>query len=194
MGNARRILPAVLGACACLGLCAAGLAAEPPAAQIFGALPLQTDPVLSPDGRWLAWIDHGEAKPRVLMFDLEARKVQRILAVPEQTKLRNLRWHDNQTLLILLSETSEARRRTETSREYFRIIAHDVSGGDGRMLPMTRDRSGKAHSPLTALIAAHTDKPHTVIMARGPSCSRSTRATGLHRCSRSAAPSPPAGW
>ena len=74
--------------------------------------------------------------------------------MPERTKLRKLIWNDNETLLIILSETSEATDATQVSHEYFRTIAHDVSGGNGRMLPTDND-----WSPLANLIAANTTKP-----------------------------------
>jgi hypothetical protein len=111
------------------------------------------------------------------MFDVLARKTQRILAVPERTKLRELIWSDNETLLIIVSETIEARVSTEFSHEYFRTIAHDVSGGIGRMLPteygsapLDRQKVNDGApppkwAPLANLIAAHTTKPQTVIMS-----------------------------
>jgi dipeptidyl aminopeptidase/acylaminoacyl peptidase len=132
---------------------------------------------LSPDGHWLAWVDQKEPKPRVVMFDVLARKTQRILAVPERTKLRELIWSDNETLLIILSETIEARVSTEFSHEYFRTIAHDVSGGIGRMLPteygsapldrrkVNNGAPPPKWAPLANLVAAHTTKPQTVIMS-----------------------------
>jgi dipeptidyl aminopeptidase/acylaminoacyl peptidase len=152
----------------CFMIPAALAAAAPPPAEVFGAMPAQSDAVLSPDGHWLAWLDRTEPKPRVIMFDVAGRKVQRILAVPEKVKLRELVWHDNETLLILLSQTSESKDSEEVSSEYFRVIAHDVSGGDGRMLPMNpmANTGANRHDAMLAyLVAAHISKPHTVIMA-----------------------------
>ncbi len=129
-------------------------------------MPAETDLESSPDGHWLAWLDHHEAKPRVIIFDVAARKPQRILAVPERTKLRSLVWRDDETLLIVLSETDESKVAEQASSEYFRIIAHDVHGGDGRMLPMdpaAAARHEKQNPPLVALVGIHTGKPHTVI-------------------------------
>jgi dipeptidyl aminopeptidase/acylaminoacyl peptidase len=158
-------------------------AAPPP--EAFGTIPVESDVVLSPDGHWLAWLDHKEAKPRVIMFDAIARKLQRVLAVPERTKLRYLVWSDNETLLIVLSETKESATGAEVSREYFRTIAHDVSGGVGRMLPSNRLGSGGAGGsvlgnrasgtpesgpPLADLVATRTTKPNTVIMETFGKC------------------------
>ena len=137
-------------------------AGEPPPPEAFGTLPAQTDVVLSSDGHWLAWVDHTQLKPQVVMFDLVERKTQRILATPEQTKLRRLLWQDNETLLIVLSEAKEAKYADESSREYFRVVAHNVHGGLGRMLPM---RLGTLRAPLASMVRARTSKKDTVVMA-----------------------------
>lgn len=165
------------GALVVLGLFSAGAAQSteiPP--EAFGALPVQSGVQLCPDGHYLAWADQSQPKARVVMFDLVEHKTRRILAVPEDTKIRGLLWQDNETLLILLSETKRSEIDTALSAEYTRVIAHDVSGGDGRMLPMsvgklqnehsarTTDHS-KAHPPLARLLLSRTSKPHTVIMA-----------------------------
>ncbi len=149
------------------------LADRGPPPEAFGALPAQTDLQMSPDGHWLAWLDHIQPKPRVVIFDLVTRKPQRILAVPERVKLRALVWNDNETLLIGLSETKESSDSKEKSQEYYRFIAHDVHGGDGRMLPMDPDalaRHEKQNPPLVRLIRANTSKPHTVIAAAYGGC------------------------
>ncbi len=121
--------------------------------ESFGSLPLQTYVRLSPNGRWLAWTDNSRATPNVVMFDLEARKVQRLLEVPEKAKIRDLAWNDNETLLTVVSETAVSRSHGQPSDETFRVIAHDTSGGAARLLPYAQ------------LIAWRTTKPHTVIMA-----------------------------
>jgi dipeptidyl aminopeptidase/acylaminoacyl peptidase len=137
-----------------------------PPPEAFGALPSQTDLESSPDGHWLAWLDNQEDKPRVVIFDVAARRPQRILAVPGNEKLRSLRWNDNETLLIILSATAESKVAAQTSREYFRIIAQDVHGGDGRMLPMDPAavaRREKQSAPLVNLVRIRLSKPHTVL-------------------------------
>lgn len=153
----------------CLRAVAAATALVP-GAEVFGALPMAENPRLSPDGRWLALLDHSEPKPKILMFDMEARKVQRVLAIPEIADVRFLMWHNNETLIIALSETTDAASSTQTSRTSLRFIAHDVSGGNGRMLPMEHsERDGADHSKdkarLADLVTARTSKPFAVMMA-----------------------------
>jgi dipeptidyl aminopeptidase/acylaminoacyl peptidase len=141
--------------------------------ETFGSMPAESDPVLSPDGRWLAWLDRKEAKPRVIMFNVLSRKVQRILAVPERVKLRSLIWNDDETLLIILSQTSESKVSDAVSGEYFRTIAQDVSGGDGRMLPMNpmAEYGPNKHDAMLAyLVATRIATPHTVIMGTAYPC------------------------
>ncbi len=128
-------------------------AGGPPPAEAFGSLPLQTHVQLSPNGHWLAWTDNSEAKAHVVMFDLEARKVQRLLQVPESAKIRDLAWNDDETLLTVVSETKVSPDASARSTEYFQLIANDTIGGAGRMLPTAQ------------LIAWRTTKPHKVIMA-----------------------------
>ena len=150
---------------------AADVTATPPPAEAFGALPANTDVVLSPNGTRLAWVDHEHDKPRVVMFDVDARKELRVLALPERLKLRRLLWNDDETLLITFSETDVSQISSETSREYFINIAYDVSGGDGRMLPevnlvpgQRKTRGGEA-AAYAYLVRHRVTTPHTVIMA-----------------------------
>jgi dipeptidyl aminopeptidase/acylaminoacyl peptidase len=128
--------------------------------------------VLSPDGHWLAWVDHSEVRPRVVMFDVPGHKVQRMLAVPERSKLRDLVWSDNETLLITVSQTLESQVAARQSRENWLIIAQDVSGGDGRMLPnLGHHKANLAISTMPAVIVrARTPKPKTVIMMSNAVC------------------------
>src|SRR5215469_1156891 len=166
-GGIRMRVPAysVLFVLAAASLSAAGLA-SPPGAEVFGALPAQTDAVLSRDGHWLAWSDQTEVKPRIVIFDVNARKVQRIAALPVQTKLRHLAWNDSETLLVLLSETAEARSESQLSREYFITAALDARGEGAQLIPASNGRATGANPALAARIVRFgVTKPHTVIMA-----------------------------
>ncbi len=144
---------------------AAAAAAAPPSAEVFGALPAASDVVMTPDGKRLAWIDQRFAKPRVVMFDVAARKELRILALPERLKVRRLLWNDNETLIITFSETQSAEVAVRTSHEYFVNIAYDASGGEGRLLPLNKGNNNDARAAAAAyLVPSRHTKPHTVIM------------------------------
>lgn len=143
----------------------------PPPAAAFGALPANTDVTLSPDGRRIAWVDNTQPEPRVEIFDVDARKTLRLLALPKQLKPRRLIWSDDDTLLVTASETARSRAATHTSDEYFLTIAFDVRGGDSRMLPATNgDARGTWAAVLAALVSTHSSKPHTVIMSTYNAC------------------------
>jgi dipeptidyl aminopeptidase/acylaminoacyl peptidase len=156
---------------AMLGVGTGAAHANPPPAEAFGSLPAETDVTLSPDGHWLAWVDHKESKARIVIIDVLARKPQRIMAVPERAKLRALAWNDSDTLLVGLSQTVESAVATETSQEYFLTTAFSVNGGDGTMLPTSVGRAKGANAAVLArLIRVRTTKPHTVIMATSVGC------------------------
>lgn len=138
----------------------------PPGAEVFGALPAQTDAVLSRDGHWLAWRDQKEAKPRIVIFDANAHKLQRVAALPVQAKLRNLEWNDSETLLVLLSETAEARSDSQLSREYFITAALGATGEGAQMIPASNGGATGTNPAATArIVRSGITKPHTVIMA-----------------------------
>jgi dipeptidyl aminopeptidase/acylaminoacyl peptidase len=137
-----------------------------PAAEVFGALPAQTHAVLSPDGHWLAWMDQKSIKPHIVIFDLNAHKVQRDAALPAQTKLRALNWNASDTLLATLSETGETRSAVSRAREYFLTVALEATGQGAQMLPASNGRSEDARAAMAArIIRMGTTKPHTVIMS-----------------------------
>jgi dipeptidyl aminopeptidase/acylaminoacyl peptidase len=138
----------------------------PPSAEVFGALPAVTDVVMTPNGQRLAWIDQRFAKPRVVMFDIAARKELRSVALSENMKARSLVWNDNETLVIGFSETQTAELATQRSREYFVNIAYDASGGKSRLLPYTSgDKSSAWAAARASIVRTRLSKPHTIIMS-----------------------------
>ena len=137
----------------------------PPPLEAFGALPATTDVVLSPSGARLAWVDHSQAKPVVEMFDVQARKSLRILALPAHLELRALAWSDDQTLLITFSAIAESQDASKTSREYWVHMAYGASGGEGRMLPAVSGKARGAAAASQASLVRVSSKPHTVIMS-----------------------------
>ena len=143
--------------------------AAPPLASAFGALPAEYGASLSPDGRFIAWIEHKEARPSVVLFDAQSRQVRRKLAVPPDAYLHGVTWNDNETVLISLGDIRSSvmgRNSILSTMHANEIIAHDVSGGDGRVLPMYHDAGRKhpIHGGVGILKAVHLSKPHTVVM------------------------------
>ena len=144
-------------------------AATPPSAPpagAFGALPANTGVTLSPDGRRLAWIDNTQAVRRVAIFDVDARKTVRVLALPEKVEPRRLIWSDDDTLLVTAGETARSGNAAHAANEYLLTIAFDVRSGNSRTLPASNgDVSGTWAAALAGLVSTHAGKPHTVIMS-----------------------------
>jgi dipeptidyl aminopeptidase/acylaminoacyl peptidase len=133
------------------------LATPPPTAAIFGSNLAQTNVTLSPDGHWLAWVDYRESPAKIAIFDLEAKKMQRSVALPHQGRLQSLRWNDSDTLIVLLSEGG--------SFELTWTLAYDATGGEGRMLPgMGEGKRGAVVSGRATLLNAHAPHPQAVLM------------------------------
>jgi dipeptidyl aminopeptidase/acylaminoacyl peptidase len=140
----------------------------PPPAEVFGALPAETFAALSPDAHWVAWLDETERKPHIVIFDLNARRIQRMAGLPEQTRLRGLLWSDNETLLATVSEADEVQVATNRARAYFLTIALNPTGEGAVMLPSSIGHAtGVAAAIQARMIRAETTKPHTVIMSSG---------------------------
>ena len=123
-------------------------AGAPPGPQIFGALPVQTAPRLSPNGHSVAWIEHRDATTRVIVFDVAARKVQRYFEGSQGRDIVSVDWQDDQTLLIGVSTRCFA--STGLS-----LTAYDILGGPGHAVL----------SPCNYLVASRTSKPHTMLVA-----------------------------
>ena len=151
----------------------------PPPAEVFGALPAETFAALSPDGHWIAWNDETERKPRIVIFDLNTHRIQRIAALPERTRLRRLLWSDNETLLATESEAGEVQVATNRARTYFMTIALNPTGEGAVMLPSAIGyATGTAAARGARMVRAHTAKPHTVIMSSGPQLLEVDTTTG----------------
>ncbi len=150
-------------------LAAAGSQANspPPSVEVFGALPAQTDPVLSSDAHWIAWMEETERKPHIVIFDLNLHRIARVAALPERTALHSLQWGDNETLLATLSATLQ-QPLTHQMQAYFLTIALTPTGEGALMLPSSSAQAVGAYAAMSArMIRTRTTKPHTVIMSSG---------------------------
>jgi dipeptidyl aminopeptidase/acylaminoacyl peptidase len=141
---------------------------NPPSAEIFGALPAETHPVLSPDAHWIAWADETGRKTHIVIFDLGAQRVQRDEPLPERMRLRSLYWSDNETLLATLSESGEVKVPTNRAGSYAVTIALNPAGEGARILPTMAGHPTNISIAMRArMIRVLTNKPHTVIMSTG---------------------------
>jgi dipeptidyl aminopeptidase/acylaminoacyl peptidase len=157
-----------LVALSCMAAAGSQANSAPPSAEVFGALPAESFAVLSPDAHWIAWKDETQRKPRIVIFDLNARRIQRMEALPEQTRLRGLLWSDNETLLATVSKAGEVQVTTHLAGAYSLTIALNPTSDGSVMLPSSIGHAtGIAMTKKARMIRAHTAKPHTVIMSVG---------------------------
>lgn len=137
-------------------------ASAPPPVEAFGRIPQITEVELSPNGKLVAWADNSAATQRVVVVNLEARKVMRTLEVDPTMKLRWITWADEETILVDLSRTHALLDRETSRYEFFRTIAADISGGPPRMLLL--GQGDRQFSTGAELLAWRTPKPKTVVM------------------------------
>lgn len=141
-----------------LGIVSGSSAAPPPGAEVFAALPEETQPAISPDGHWLAWFERKSPQPGVVVFDLDARKTLRILAIPANSTLSSLYAQSNRTLLLSVQDAGPGVVAGS------RVIAVDVNSGASRVLTSP----GGLWSLGTYLVLGSTSKPDTAIIATRP--------------------------
>jgi dipeptidyl aminopeptidase/acylaminoacyl peptidase len=139
-------------------------AAAPPA-EAYGAMPAESHVVLNPEGQYLAWMQLKGDKPQVVIYDVLAHKVQRMMSFPSNGSLRGMIWGDSGILLVSFSET-DAGSDPKHAFTVHLTTALDAKGGEGRVLPAKGDR-GVGMAASATLVSAITSKPHTALMASG---------------------------
>ena len=179
-------------------------AAQPPAglAAAFGALPQQSDVVLSQSGRMLAWQQQGRSGPEVVVYDLRLRVVRRTLRIDPSWKLRWLRWQGDGMLLmgVGVHQSLPFDWQWDTGRKQIPVsLVMAVDIADGRSRELLVDRmvttgvaAGSEGTIVGLTSAAHlldwdTGQPHTVIMSTDTWSSadyRSGTGTLIHNAQR----------
>jgi hypothetical protein len=146
--------------------CSARVAwAAPPPAEAFGRIPQVEEVEISPNGKFVAWGDNSGATQAVQIFDLDQQKTVRVVAVDSGLKLRRIYWADNETVLFVVSVTTNYGnyRGRKQIYEVFRTLAADIAGGPARILLMAGDQERGLVSGSN-LLALRTPKPKTVVM------------------------------
>ena len=160
MINGRRLVCRYAGLLA-LG-CAMQVSAAPPPAEAFAALPQVSDVALSPNGTLVAWGERNGADEQVAVFDLAAREFRRRFGIAPKTRLRDIYWSDDETVLIDISQPWEKQHIGDERYEFFRTLASNVTTGQSRILLMADGY--RQFVTGSDLIAWRTGKPHTVVM------------------------------
>jgi dipeptidyl aminopeptidase/acylaminoacyl peptidase len=157
-----------------MSMCAASVAkvdgSQTPPVEAFASAPAVSDVAMSPDGSRLAWLDGTSSPPRVVVFDLQQRKYRRFVNLAAESKLDNIRWTDNETVLVTVSVTHDRGRYGANwvggdfrHFEIHRTIAVDIAGTDDRILLMT-DREKRQISGA-AVVSLQGPRPKTLFMA-----------------------------
>ncbi len=148
-----------------LGLSANVVAAAPPASA-FAALPEMSMVRLSPNGQRVAWTNDPGGTPLIVVFDLVTGKDLRRLQ-PSNSRVRDLDWADDRTLIISVSRSLTVAATTIAERryEFERYLALDVddSNGEARSLLM-EDPERELVSGAT-LEKLHAAAPGIVMMS-----------------------------
>jgi len=140
--------------------------ATPPPASAFASLPEMSLVRLSPNGQRIAWANDPGGTPVVVVFDLATGKDLKRLR-PSNSRVRDLDWVNDKTLIISVSRslTADASTVAEKRFEFFRYLALDVEsqGGEARSLLMEHpDREGVTGAYIERL---HPEKPGTIVMS-----------------------------
>jgi dipeptidyl aminopeptidase/acylaminoacyl peptidase len=142
--------------------------ASPPLPAAFASLPAIRDVTLSPGGHMLAYFDSSAGDPRVVMFDIAAKKIAHILALEAGMTFRNLHWNDDNTLLyeLSMSVVTPSRRGPhkdpDIQREIYRIYATDVANPTPRL--MLKSDMDLGYMTGVTVLKWRTSKPHTMII------------------------------
>lgn len=145
---------------------AAAASAAPPPPSAFGTLPQLSEVTLSPSGTLLAWaVDQGPKGKVVVAIDVASGATKQTFPLGAKGKLRDLTWHDDETLLVEVSIAHEVQgaRRDKEKYEFFRTIAIGLDpASKPQMLLMDDNRTLVTGADM---VAVRTATPKTVIMS-----------------------------
>lgn len=151
------------------GSCAASpgnTAYTAPPLALYGQLPSLEDPVLSPSGNRLAYITRRGGRRSIEVLDLAKRKPV-AAALIGRTKVRELRWYDDNRLLILYSATSPPPFGVIGPRdEWFMLDSWNIATNHMRSLKM-RDADHQTMNVVTGSLAVRVVNGHPKLFVSG---------------------------
>ena len=141
-----------------------------PAQTGFAVLPVIRDVAVSPGGKALAWLNAAGGQQHILMYDIAARKVVRVLALDAGMTYRSLEWSDDNTLLYTVSITENLRpqhgggdKSAAHNREFFRMFSTGVADTTQHMMLGSDGYFNHVTGMLP--LKLHVSKPNTIIVA-----------------------------
>lgn len=147
-------------------LSASAQEATPPPASAFASLPEMSLVRLSPNGQRVAWANDPGGMAVVVVFDLATGKDLKRLR-PSNSRVRDLDWADDRTLIISVSRslTADASTVAEKRYEFFRYLALDVEAAGGEARSLLMEHADREHVTGAYLERLHPEKPGTIVMS-----------------------------
>ena len=141
-------------------------AAAAPPASAFAALPEMSMVRLSPNGQRVAWANDPGGVPLVVVFELATGKDLKRLQ-PSNSRVRDLDWADDRTLIISVSRslTSAGTTVREETYEFERYLALDVEDASGEARSLLMEHPERELVTGASLERLHPAKAGTVIMS-----------------------------
>lgn len=141
-------------------------ASAPPPAGAFAALPEMSFVRLSPSGQRVAWANDAGGSPIVVVFDVATGQDLKRIS-PPNSRVRDLDWADDRTLIISVSRTLTAAKSTlrEETYEFERYLAIDVEDAKGAARSLLMEHPDRELVTSASLERVHPEKPGTVIMS-----------------------------
>lgn len=136
----------------------------PPSAEAFGKIPAVTDVDINPAGTHLAWIDSSGTLPRIVIFDIAAKREARNLTLPESSRPTSVYWANDATLISSVRMTYSHTGNERDQRTWQRWFAIDVAGGSPRML-LAQQGSNLQWVTGSSLVRRQTAKPGKIFIA-----------------------------
>ncbi|WP_286799524.1 alpha/beta hydrolase family protein [Oceanicaulis sp. UBA2681] len=153
----------VLSACLALigGLCGLSIQAHAQTLADFAQLPEASRPIVSPEGRWLAYECHIEVRPSVCVFDLQTNQLAHAMPAPENAWLGRTYFASEDYLVVNLStyltlSTVSGLRDYEVSR----ALSLSLESGEVVML-MER---GQGSTNATDLASLNLSDPDSILI------------------------------
>jgi dipeptidyl aminopeptidase/acylaminoacyl peptidase len=119
---------------------------------------------ISPNGKLLAQDDVKPGSFRILIWDVDSSKTQRVVNIDTGNKLRGVRWSDDQTVLIDVSvqKAMPCNANNRCTYEWLRTMAVTLDGSPPRMLLM--DDASRQWVTGAEVLTARPNRPHSVTM------------------------------
>lgn len=157
--------------------------APPPPVEAFGQVPAVAAVDINPAGTRLAWIDNSSKLPRIVIFDLAAKREVRGLTLPVETTPRTVLWANDDTLLASVTVTHTITGADRDQKEWQRWFAIDATGGPPRMM-LAQGGGALEWTSGANLVRRHTANPGKVFMSSwdySATKGRSETGTLVHR-------------